>query len=128
MIEHAMGVLYLHLSWRIRRAAELEEYGPEETELEAIVEKRATLLAKMEDLCIGTNSNAVEGVKQAVRSPVSLPSNLALICRRDRLSLISSISISFLPERLQRSTILTENSQHSRSSYRTKSKLEQQDS
>lgn len=67
MIEHAMGVLYLHLSWRIRRAAEVEDEGPEESVLESIVESRSLLLSKLEDLCVGTNSNAVDGVKQAVR-------------------------------------------------------------
>lgn len=123
-----MGILYLHLSWRIRRAAEVEDDGPEEAELEAIVERRFVLLGKLEDLCIGANSNAIEGVKQAVRRLSFCWRGRLLIRELNRPSRISSIFISSPPERRQASTIRTVDSLRSRLRSATKCKLVQQDS
>lgn len=68
MVEQALTILYIHLLWRIRKVAQEADDLPEESVLYSIVAQRKALLAKLEDLCVGTMSNAIEGVKQVVRS------------------------------------------------------------
>lgn len=68
MIQHALNVLGAHLTWSMQKiAAKDQEDALDGLELASIVERRRTLMEKLEEFSVGGNSNAVEGVKQAVR-------------------------------------------------------------
>ena len=74
MIQHALNVLGAHLTWSMQKiAAKDQEDALDGLDLAAIVERRRALMEKLEEFSVGGNSNAVEGVKQAVR-PFSRPS------------------------------------------------------
>lgn len=68
MVEHALSILGSHLAWETlafaAEAAEADE--PDYAALASIVERRGTLLEKLEEFSVGHNSNAAEGVKQVV--------------------------------------------------------------
>jgi len=68
MIEQALQVLTLHIFWKMKGLTADEEPTPEEIRYkETLVEERDSLLEKLSEYAIGTQSNTVEGVKRAVR-------------------------------------------------------------
>lgn len=71
LVVHAIGILGAHLVWSITKIAQPSEDVPDYAELASVVERRAALLEKFEELAVGTTSNAGETVKQAVRATCS---------------------------------------------------------
>ncbi|GAA5932633.1 cohesin subunit IRR1 [Sporobolomyces koalae] len=66
MIEHALSVLGLHLSWQLYTIAlESRENGAaDEIALDSISSRRSTILEKAEEFAVGKDTNACEGVKE----------------------------------------------------------------
>ena len=70
MIEQALHVLTLHIIWKSKGLTVDNDPTPEEVRYkETLVEERDTLLEKLVEYAVGTQSNTVEGVKRAVRFP-----------------------------------------------------------
>ncbi|KAF9559794.1 hypothetical protein CPC08DRAFT_666116 [Agrocybe pediades] len=66
MVEQALQVLTLHVFWKTKGLADHEDLTQEETRYkEVLVEQRDSLLEKLSEYAIGTESNTVEGVKRA---------------------------------------------------------------
>ena len=71
MIEQALHVLTLHIIWKSKGLTVDNDPTPEEVRYkETLVEERDTLLEKLVEYAVGTQSNTVEGVKRAVRFPL----------------------------------------------------------
>ncbi|GAA5954369.1 hypothetical protein JCM3765_004438 [Sporobolomyces pararoseus] len=70
MIEHALSVLGLHVSWQLQTVAlESRESGAVELlTLDSISSRRNALLEKCEEFAVGNETNAVEGVKEVALS------------------------------------------------------------
>lgn len=67
MIEKALLVLTLHIIWKGKGLTTDDEPSPEEVRLrETLLSQRETLLEKLIEYAIGTQSNTVEGIKRAV--------------------------------------------------------------
>ena len=68
MIERALQFLTLHIVWKARRLpADAEPPAEEEQFREKVKEQRDTLLEKLVEYAVGTQSNTIEGVKRAAR-------------------------------------------------------------
>jgi hypothetical protein len=68
MIEQALHALTLHTLWKTKGLPVDDEPTPEEIRYkEVLVEQRESLLEKLLEFAIGTQSNTAEGVKRAVR-------------------------------------------------------------
>lgn len=68
MIDHALNVLTLYVLWKARGLTHATEPSPEEALLrEKLTECRASLLEKLFEFAVGTQSNTADGVKRAVR-------------------------------------------------------------
>ena len=68
MIDQALQVLYLHILWKARGLTNPNE--PSEDELafrEKLKEQRDSVLDKLLEFAVGTQSNTAEGVRRAVR-------------------------------------------------------------
>ncbi len=64
MIEQVLHLLTLHIIWKSRGLASVSE---EDTQYREILEaQRSTLLEKLIEFAVGTQSNTVEGVKRSV--------------------------------------------------------------
>ena len=71
MVERAMQFLMLHVIWKARRFVTLSlSAGGEELETlrESIKEQRDTLLEKLVEYALGTQSNTLLEVRRAVRN------------------------------------------------------------
>lgn len=69
MVEHAIGLLGGHICWQLR-AVKTETTASGAADLPAILalsERRQSLLDRLEEYAVGSETNASEGVKQAVR-------------------------------------------------------------
>lgn len=67
MIEQALQVLTLHIIWKGKGLTADVDPSPEETRLrETLKDQRQSLLEKLIEYAVGTQSNTVEGVKRAV--------------------------------------------------------------
>lgn len=66
MIEHALGALGAHLTWRLLRLHASKGTADAET-VSSVLGFRTALLEKCEEYAVGVNSNAAEGVKRHVR-------------------------------------------------------------
>lgn len=68
MIEQALHVLTLHMLWKGKGLGREIDLSPEEVKYrQALQEQRESLLEKLTEYAVGTQSNTVEGVKRAVR-------------------------------------------------------------
>ncbi|TDL19464.1 hypothetical protein BD410DRAFT_773910 [Rickenella mellea] len=65
MVERALHQLTLHIIWKARSFVAGVEEADRERLLEALREQRDILLEKLTEYAIGTQSNAIEGVKRA---------------------------------------------------------------
>lgn len=66
MIEQALHVLTLHIIWKSKGLTVDNDPTPEEVRYkETLVEERDSLLEKLVEYAVGTQSNTVEGVKRA---------------------------------------------------------------
>lgn len=68
MVDRALQVLTLHIMWKARSLPAGEELSPEEMQFrDKLKEERDSLLEKLVEFAVGTQSNTVEGVRRAVR-------------------------------------------------------------
>ncbi|KAF8153202.1 hypothetical protein B0H34DRAFT_800432 [Crassisporium funariophilum] len=66
MIEQALHVLTLHILWKTKGLTADDDPTPEDIRYkEVLTEQRDSLLEKLEEYAVGTQSNTVEGVKRA---------------------------------------------------------------
>lgn len=73
MIEQALHVLTLHILWKGKGLGIEKELSPEQVKYrEVLKEQRESLLEKLTEYAVGTQSNTVEGVKRAVRESLNL--------------------------------------------------------
>jgi hypothetical protein len=131
MIEHALSVLGIHISWQLQTVAlESREAGAVEAlTLDSIAARRNALLEKCEEFAVGNETNAVEGVKEVVSlfTSVSIECKLLISLFRDRLSRYFSTFNSLRPPSLPLTTILTNTSPLSDSNVVKSSKLDARD-
>lgn len=67
MVDRALHVLTLHVMWKARSLPASLELSPEEMQLrDKLKEERESLLEKLVEFAVGTQSNTVEGVRRAV--------------------------------------------------------------
>ena len=68
MVDRAMHVLTLHIMWKARGLhAHDVDLSPEDSRfLEKLREQRETLLEKLLEFAVGSQSNTAEGVRRAV--------------------------------------------------------------
>ena len=67
MIERALHFLTLHIFWKTKGLTSDNDPTPEEIRYkEVLEEQRETLLEKLVEYAVGTQSNTVGGVKRAV--------------------------------------------------------------
>ena len=68
MVDRALQLLTLHIIWKARSLPASLELSPEEMEhRDKLKEERESLLEKLVEFAVGTQSNTVEGVRRAVR-------------------------------------------------------------
>ncbi|KAL1948450.1 hypothetical protein VTO73DRAFT_12525 [Trametes versicolor] len=66
MVDRALQVLTLHIMWKARSLPAGEELSPEEMQFrDKLKEERDSLLEKLVEFAVGTQSNTVEGVRRA---------------------------------------------------------------
>ncbi|KAF9011840.1 hypothetical protein BDQ17DRAFT_1396897 [Cyathus striatus] len=66
MVEQALNVLRLHVLWKAKGLSVENDSSPEDIRFrEVLVEQRDTLLEKLIEYAVGTQSNTVEGVRRA---------------------------------------------------------------
>jgi len=72
MVEQALHVLVLHVIWKTKdvpRTRPRKELTPDEEKVRGVVkQQRDSLLEKLVEFAIGTQSNTTQGVKHAVTS------------------------------------------------------------
>jgi cohesin complex subunit SA-1/2 len=67
MISQALNLLGLHILWKARGLTAEAEPSPEEHRFrETLKEQRESLLEKLTEYAVGTQSNTAEGVKRSV--------------------------------------------------------------
>lgn len=81
MIEQALHVLTLHIMWKGKELVMNEpEPTPEEVRYrDSLITQRESLLEKLVEYAVGTQSNTVVGVKRAVWFKLTVLPNLLLI-------------------------------------------------
>ena len=83
MIERALHFLTLHIFWKTKGLTAENDPTPEEIRYkEVLEEQRETLLEKLVEYAVGTQSNTVEGVKRVVSFFPICNSDLILITNR----------------------------------------------
>lgn len=74
MIDHALNLLTLYVIWKARGLTHAAEPATEEAQLrERLKECRDSLLEKLLEFAIGTQSNTADGVKRAVSIKLLCP-------------------------------------------------------
>jgi cohesin complex subunit SA-1/2 len=70
MIRQILGFLALHLCWKCKHLTESASPSPEEIRYrESFLSQRESLMNKLTEYVVGTQSNAIEQVKRAVCLP-----------------------------------------------------------
>jgi len=78
MIEQGLQVLGLHIMWKTRNLPDIKEATLDDKKyIETLREQRDSLLEKLVEYAVGTQSNTAEAVKRAVRL-VFLVSHLSI--------------------------------------------------
>ena len=68
MVDRAVQLLTLHIMWKARSLPAAAELSPDEIQFrDKLKDERASLLEKLVEFAVGTQSNTVEGVRRAVR-------------------------------------------------------------
>lgn len=68
MIEQGLQVLGLHIMWKTRNLPDAKDATPDDEKyIETLREQRDSLLEKLVEYTVGTQSNTAEAVKRAVR-------------------------------------------------------------
>ncbi|KAF8270027.1 hypothetical protein EI94DRAFT_1723662 [Lactarius quietus] len=66
MIDQALNVLTLHVIWKARRLPTEIQSSPDDTPLrESFLEQRETLLKRLVEYAVGSQSNTIDGVRRA---------------------------------------------------------------
>lgn len=67
MVEQALNTLMLHVLWKTKGLTAVADPTPEDLRYKAVLrEQRGSLLEKLVEYAIGTQSNVVEGVRRVV--------------------------------------------------------------
>jgi cohesin complex subunit SA-1/2 len=67
MIEQALNVLNLHIIWKARGLTSATDLSMDEIQYgNSLKDQRASLMEKLVEYAVGTQSNTVEGVKRTV--------------------------------------------------------------
>lgn len=67
MVSETLSVLTVHVIWKTKTLPPGTNRSPEEERLaDGLMEQRASVLEKLVEYAVGTNSNTVEGVRRAV--------------------------------------------------------------
>ena len=83
MIDHALHLLTLYILWKARGLTHAAEPSSEEARLrEKLTDCRESLLEKLLEFAIGTQSNTADGVKRAVRLIGRMWSHTLIILHR----------------------------------------------
>jgi hypothetical protein len=84
MIDQALNVLTLHVIWKARRLPTEVQPSPDDTTRlrESFLEQRGTLLKRLVEYAVGSQSNTTDGVRRAVSIlnlalPPDLPPDLS---------------------------------------------------
>ncbi|KAM0753990.1 hypothetical protein T439DRAFT_298458 [Meredithblackwellia eburnea MCA 4105] len=77
IVEYALNLLGSHFIWSVGTLVDGPEGHFEDAEIHEIVESRNALMEKLEELSVGTNANAAEGVKRAA---LVLLMNIYILC------------------------------------------------
>lgn len=73
MIEQALSLLTLHIIWKARRLSAEVQPSPDDGRLgESFREQRESLLKRLVEYSVGSQSNTTEGVRKAVGAFASL--------------------------------------------------------
>jgi cohesin complex subunit SA-1/2 len=73
MIDQALNVLTLHVIWKARRLPTEVQPSPDDTRLrESFLEQRGTLLKRLVEYAVGSQSNTTDGVRRAASTPALL--------------------------------------------------------
>jgi cohesin complex subunit SA-1/2 len=68
MIEQALNVLNLHIIWKARGLTSATDLSADEIQYrDSLKEQRESLMEKLVEYAVGTQSNTAEGVKRTVR-------------------------------------------------------------
>lgn len=68
MIDHGVNLLTLHIIWKARRLPTEAQPSAEELRFrESFREERESLLEKLVEYAVGSQSNTADGVRRAVR-------------------------------------------------------------
>lgn len=79
MIDQALNVLTLHVIWKARRLPTEVQPSPDEIRLkESFLEQRETLLKRLVEYAVGSQSNTTDGVRRAASTMSCFPSELCL--------------------------------------------------
>jgi cohesin complex subunit SA-1/2 len=88
MIDQALNLLNLHIIWKARGLTASSEPAAEEIRYsELLREQRDSLVEKLIEYAVGTQSNTADGVKRSVRKDdltVARIRELKLVSRRSR--------------------------------------------
>lgn len=69
MVDRALQLLTLHIMWKARSLPAAAELSADEIQFrDKLKEERESLLEKLVEFAVGTQSNTVEGVRRAVRT------------------------------------------------------------
>jgi cohesin complex subunit SA-1/2 len=67
MVSETLSVLTVHVIWKAKALPPSSDRSPEEERLaESLLEQRASVVEKLIEYAVGTNSNTIEGVRRAV--------------------------------------------------------------
>jgi cohesin complex subunit SA-1/2 len=67
MIEHALSVLNLHIIWKARGLTSAADPSADEIQYrDSLKEQRESLMEKLVEYAVGSQSNTAEGVKRTV--------------------------------------------------------------
>lgn len=67
MVSETLSILTMHVIWKAKTLPPSADRSPEEEKLaESLLEQRASVVEKLIEYAVGTNSNTIEGVRRAV--------------------------------------------------------------
>ena len=67
MIEHALNVLNLHIIWKARGLTSVADPSADDVQYrDSLKEQRESLMEKLVEYAVGSQSNTAEGVKRTV--------------------------------------------------------------
>jgi cohesin complex subunit SA-1/2 len=78
MIDQALNLLTLHIIWKARRLSAEVQPSPEDGRLgESFREQRDSLLKRLVEYSVGSQSNTAEGVRKAASASFASPEEVS---------------------------------------------------